>query len=79
MKKSCILHLENDRSAKIDYFIITDHNAERPYGIGAKILTDEGYEEEHAKHRFFTYGEAVKTAEFLCRHQVTPCTLCEIL
>ncbi len=79
MNASCVLTLESGKSAKIDFFVITDHSAERPYGIGAKMLTDKGYEEEYAKHRFFTYEEAVKTAEFLCRHQVTPCALCDVL
>ena len=79
MNTSCILTLESGKSAKIDFFVITDHWAERPYGIGAKMLTDEGVEEEYAEHRFFTYEEAVKTAEFLSRHQVTPCTLCDVI
>ncbi|MBQ3573956.1 MAG: hypothetical protein IJA16_05100 [Clostridia bacterium] len=79
MDTRCVLTLDSGKSAKIDFFVITDHGAERPYGIGAKMLTDKGCEEEYARNRFFTYEEAVKTAEFLCKHQVTPCTLCEIL
>ena len=79
MNISCILTLESGKSAKIDFFVITDDSAERPYGIGAKILTDEGYEEKYAEHRFFTYEEAIKSAEYLCKHQVTPCTLCDVL
>ncbi len=79
MNASCILTLEDGKSAKIDFFVITDPTAERPYGIGVKMLTDNGCEENYARHRFFTYEEAVKTASFLCAHQVTPCALCDVI
>ena len=79
MNTSCFLTLESGISAKIDFFVITDHSAERPYGIGAKICTNAGCEEAYAEHKFFTYDEAVKAAEYLCKHQVTPCTLCDVL
>lgn len=50
------------------------------YGISA-MLTVDGEEKDRyiTGQRFFTYTEAKLMAEVMCRHNVLPCTIADIL
>lgn len=64
----------------VEMEILYCESSDKPYGIKAKIFRDgELQETAEAKERFYTLAEAEKTMKMLCRFQVTPCTLCDII
>ena len=58
----------------VKFTIVKDEDAERPYGISA-VICETGV----ASERYFTYAEAIAVIDMLCRYQVMPCTLCDII
>lgn len=63
-------------------FGITENVADQSgkvYGISAELNVANIVENAEAKNRFYTYEEARLTIDMLCRHQVTPCTLCDVI
>lgn len=79
MNTSYTLVLENGKTATITFSVTNDETADKPFGIAAIIHSPDEIEESVANCRFFTYDEAVETIRYLCKHQVTPCALCDIL
>lgn len=79
MNTSYTLVLENGKTATVTFSVTKDVTADKPFGISAVIQSPGGIEKSIASCRFFTYAEAAETAQYLCKHQVTPCTLCDIL
>lgn len=80
MSASYILKTESGSSATVSFSVTENKNEEKPYGICAVLKGDDGRSDTVcADSRFITYDEAQKTIELLCKHQVTPCTLCDIL
>ncbi len=71
---------EEGESYQVRFEILEDRKATRPYGIRAEIFR-EGIlvEGADAPERFLTRAEVNETIEMLCRFQVTPCTLCDII
>ncbi|MBE5040122.1 DUF6514 family protein [Ructibacterium gallinarum] len=60
--------------------MIHDGNEFYPYGIRASIFQNDSLTESaEAKARFLTPDEAQAAMEMLCRFQVTPCTLCDVI
>ncbi len=67
---------EKGESAKVSFSIIKDEL----YGIESTIhIENRDLETVRAKNRFFTKAEAENTISMLCKNQVTPCTLCDII
>ena len=65
---------------QVEMEILHSEDSHRPYGIKARIFRNgELQEVAEAKERFYSITEAEKTMEMLCRFQVTPCTLCDII
>ena len=62
----------------VEFSVVKDEDAEMPYGISAKIC-ETGEKPTVAHQRYFTYAEAIAVIDMLCRHQVMPCTLCDII
>lgn len=62
-------------------FSITENTAdERRFGISADMyIGNDLVEHSSADNRFFTFEEAEKTVDMLCRYEVTPCTVCDVL
>ncbi len=80
MSTSYLLKTESGGSVTVSFSVTQNNNAEKPYGICAILKGDDGKSDKaYADCRFITYDEAQKTIELLCKHQVTPCTLCDIL
>ncbi len=80
MSASYILKTESGNSVAVSFSVTKNNNEEKPYGICAILEGDDGQSDKAcADCRFITYDEAQKTIELLCKHQVTPCTLCDIL
>ncbi len=78
MRESFCVFTENGDEITVDFSIVKDEKAERPYGIYSYV---RGNREDSAlaEQRFYTYGEAVAVVDMLCRNEVTPCTLCDII
>ncbi len=71
---------EEGECYRVSFTILEEAEGNRRYGIRAEIYQQGMFRERaEAPKRFFTRAEAEKTAEMLCRFQVTPCTLCEII
>ena len=65
---------------RVIFEVLEAARGERRYGIRAKIFQDEILvDQAEAQNRFFTREEAMKAVSALCRFQVTPCTLCDII
>lgn len=62
-------------------FSITENTAdERRFGISADMyIGNVLVEHSSANDRFFTFEEAEKTIDMLCRYKVTPCTMYDVL
>ncbi len=78
MRESFSIITEDNEEITVDFSIVKEENAERPYGIYACIRDNEE-EFSVAKQRFYTYGEALAVVDMLCRNEVTPCALCDII
>lgn len=78
MRESFRIVTEDREELFVDFTIIKEDNVQKPYGIYACIRGDKN-DSAFAKRRFFTYAEAIATVDMLCRYEVTPCTLCEII
>lgn len=70
---------EIGETATVEMHIIKKENSQKPFGIYARIVGGEEVEEAYAEERFYTYEEAVATINMLCKGEVTPCTLCDII
>ena len=70
---------ENEKTAKVELCITQREGRERPYGIYAVISDGITRDEAYANERFFTHAEAEAAVRMLCRGEVTPCTLCDII
>ncbi|MGN1092956.1 MAG: DUF6514 family protein [Monoglobaceae bacterium] len=62
----------------VKFTILKNEGAEKPYGISA-VVCETGEKPTVAAERYFTYAEAIAVIDMLCRHQVMPCTLCDII
>ncbi len=71
---------EEGETYRVGFRILEKDGAARRYGIRAELFR-EGIllEETEVSERFFTREEAEQTVDMLCRFQVTPCTLCDIV
>lgn len=78
MRKSFSFITEDGEEITVDYSIVKEEDAEKPYGIYACIRGDKD-ESAFAERRYFTYAEALAVVDMLCRYEVTPCTLCDII
>ncbi len=79
MKASYTILTETGRDARVEFSVVKDDIAEKPFGIFATYISGDDSDEAYAKHRFFTQEEAIRTIEYLCQHKVTPCTLLDII
>ena len=79
MRESFKIQTENGKLLTVVFTIIKDTNSQKPYGIASKILETGKDDIFIASHRFFTYAEAIATVDMLCRFQVMPCTLNDII
>lgn len=80
MSSGYILETESGVSAEVTFSVTENNDSTKPYGVYASLTTKDGKSDEaYAACRFFTYEEAQKAIELLCKHQVTPCTLCDII
>ena len=71
---------EGDRLYRVQFEVLNDGGSRRPYGIGATIYTDgKRIETTEARNRFFTRAEAEENIKMLCKFQVTPCTLRDVI
>ena len=72
---------EDGENAVVEFEITENAGAEdRCFGISATMTIDGSIAERSAvEERFFTRDEAEKTVAMLCKYQVTPCTLCDVL
>lgn len=77
MRESFKLVCEDGKEIIVEFTVVRDAAAEKPYGISASI-SGSG-ENSVAAQRFYTYAEAVASIDMLCRHQVTPCVLCDVI
>ncbi len=69
-----------DRLYRVQFEVLNDGGSRRPYGIGATIYTDgKRIETTEARNRFFTRAEAEENIKMLCKFQVTPCTLRDVI
>ena len=71
---------ENGEENQVTFGIIQERNAIRPYGIRAEIFRNGKLAETaEATERFLSSAEAEQVMKLLCRFQVTPCTLCDVI
>lgn len=71
---------EEDQLYRVQFEVLEDGGNRRPYGIGATIYADgKQIETTKARNRFFTRTEAEENIKMLCKFQVTPCTLRDII
>ncbi len=71
---------EEKEWCRVRFEVLKSESQPRPYGIGGEIWRGEScVERAEATNRFLTREEAEQTMEMLCRFQVTPCTLCDII
>lgn len=72
---------EDGENAVVEFEITENADAkDRCFGISATMTIDGSIAERSAvEERFFTRDEAEKTVAMLCKYQVTPCTLCDVL
>ena len=70
---------ENGKTAKVELCITQREGREKPYGIYAAISDGITRDEAYANERFFTHAKAEAAVRMLCRGEVTPCTLCDII
>lgn len=71
---------EEDRLYRVQFEVLNDGESHRPYGIGATIYADgKRIETTEARNRFFTRAEAEENIKMLCKFQVTPCTLRDVI
>lgn len=77
MRESFKLVCENGKEIVVEFTVVKEDVAEKPYGISANIRGS--VEKSVATRRFYTYAEAVASIDMLCRNQVTPCTLCDVI
>lgn len=71
---------EDGVAYRVEFELVDETEKFRRYGVRAKmfcggILQDEAV----ALGRFLTRTEAEQTMRMLCKFQVTPCTLCDIV
>lgn len=80
MGKSYEFQDEEGESYRVSFGLLETAGKVRRYGIRAEISGGgKKGEAAEAKERFITKDEAEETMEMLCRFQVTPCTLCDII
>ena len=71
---------EEGAQYRVEFEIVESKEKLRRYGIRAMLLRDGTIRDEAlAKERFLTRCEAEQAIKMLCRFQVTPCTLCQII
>lgn len=64
----------------VEYRVLESEGSFKRYGIVARIISDEKVvEEESVESKFFTREEAEETIKMLCKFQVTPCTLKDVV
>ncbi len=78
MRESFKLITEDKQEIVVDFSIVKEDNVEKPYGIYSCIRGSRD-DSAIAEERFFTYAEAIAAVDMLCRNEVTPCTLCDII
>ncbi|MBO5364684.1 MAG: hypothetical protein J6A56_04400 [Clostridia bacterium] len=65
---------------RVRFTVLEETEGFRRYGIRAEIFRQGAFQEStEAPGRFLTCAEAEQTIEMLCRFQVTPCTLCDVI
>ncbi len=80
MGEICVFQDEDGETCRVEYTVL---DAEKPgwrYGIRARLFRKGNpVETAEATERFLTRTEAEQTMKMLCRYQVTPCTLCDVI
>ena len=76
MQKKFMFVTEEEREAEVEYKVTEVSGSDRSYGIAATVKLDgETLEYEEVCNVFFTYEEAERVTDILCRYGVTPCAL----
>ncbi len=71
---------EDGEVCRVEFELLDSGESLRRYGIRARLFREGSLAETaEATERFMTREEAEQTAKMLCRFQVTPCTLCDIV
>jgi len=80
MKQGFTFADEEGAFHSVEFSLLQDEGEIRTYGIQAQMKKD-GVEEESAsvKERFITREEAEATIQMLCKYQVMPCTLKDVI
>ena len=79
---SYVFATEKGDEAEVVFDIIksSDYLTKKIYGISATISVDGIVTEtKTVSDKFFTFDEAKECIKMLCRYQVTPCTLTDVL
>ncbi len=71
---------EEGECYRVSFTILEEDEGLFRYGIRSEIFR-QGISKDctEVAGRFLTRAEAEKTVEMLCRFQVTPCTLCDVI
>ncbi len=65
---------------KVEFEIVKQDDMLRPFGVCGSLWQGEHcVETVKAEHRYFTLAEAETAVDMLCRLQVTPCTLDDVI
>ena len=78
MRESFKFTTECGNENTVEFYVVKDEDAEIPYGISSRIRESDD-KPTVASKRYFTYAETIAVIDMLCRHQVMPCTLCDII
>lgn len=79
--QSCTAELENQEIVTLDFYLVSDPDPYRPYGINSVLRNSSGekIDERTALRCYATKDEVEKVVQMLCDQLVMPCTLCDIL
>lgn len=80
MQKKFMFVTEEEREAVVEYKVTESTDSDRSYGIAAEVKSEgETLEYEEVGNIFFTYEEAERVTDILCRYEVTPCALRDVI
>lgn len=81
VQKEFIFVTEDERETVVEYKVTeTPCPSGKSYGIAAAIKSEGKISEyEEVCNVFFTYEEAEKVTDMLCRYGVTPCALRDVI
>lgn len=79
MQKKFMFVTEEESEAVVEYRVTESAGGDRSYGIAAVKSEGETVESEEVCNIFFTYEEAERVTDMLCRCGVTPCVLRDVI